>query len=116
MMVHSKDLHKKINIVTLDDVEKIVLKEADSCKNLEIYSVMEIDEGNKKGLAFDLFDYLNKETGFEQEVETLLYILDKKLDERFVFSHNYSDESSLCDLDGEEYPDYHCVLKIWELI
>ena len=28
-MIHSKDLHKKINIVTLDDIEKLVLKEAD---------------------------------------------------------------------------------------
>lgn len=101
--------------MNLNDVEKSIL---DQCigRDILVYSVMELDEGNKKGLVFDLFDYLDKQGSFEESIKTLLYVLDKTLDEKFIFSHNYSDESSVCGLDGEEYPDYHCVLKVWELI
>lgn len=115
-MIHSKDLHKKINIVTLDDVEALVLNEASMCGNLEVYSVEEIEVDTKKGLRFDLFDYLNKYTSFENDVEDILYKLDRQLPDTFVFSHSYSDEYSISGLDGEKYPDYHCYLKIWELI
>lgn len=115
MIIHSKDLHKRINIVTLDDVEKIVLKEANTCGNLEVYSIEEIKIGNKNGLRFDLFDHLDKVSDFESDVEDILYELDKQLPEKFIFKHYYSDLYSVSGIDGEEYPDYHCWLKIWEV-
>lgn len=115
MIIHSKDLHKMINFVTLDDVEKLVLDEADACGNLEVYGVEEIKIGNKRGLRFDFFDYLDKVTDFECDVEDILYELDKQLPEKFVFKHYYSDLYSVSGLDGLEYPDYHCWLKIWEV-
>ena len=115
MIIHSKDLHKMINFVTLNDVEKLVLNEADTCGNLEVYGVEEIKIGDKRGLRFDFFDYLDKVTDFECDIEDILYKLDKALPEKFNFKHYYSEPYSVSELDGLEYPDYHCWLKVWEM-
>lgn len=81
--------------------------------NMEIYDVSEYQEDDRYGLEFDLFDCDNKVTDFESDVAGLLNILDKELDAKWICSHEYSEETSICDLDGEEYPDYHCYVKIY---
>ena len=81
--------------------------------NMEVYDVSEYQEDNRYGLIFDLFDCENKITDFESDVADLLDTLDKELDTKWICSHEYSEETSICDLDGEEYPDYHCYVKIY---
>ena len=71
--------------------------------------------GDKRGLRFDFFDYLDKVTDFECDIEDILYKLDKALPEKFNFKHYYSEPYSVSELDGLEYPDYHCWLKVWEM-
>lgn len=114
MITHTKDLHKSINIISLDDIQALVLQELDGLKNIELYDIQEVEVKEKNGLEFNLFDYLDKSSDFECDIENLLYILDKKLPERFIFNHSYTEETSISDLDGEEYPDYHCFVKIWK--
>lgn len=82
--------------------------------NIEVYDVSEIKIGERYGLRFDLFDYLNKVTDFESDIEGLLVELDETLNKNYLFSHNYSPEMEICDIDGELYPDYHCYLKIYQ--
>lgn len=81
--------------------------------NIEVYDISEIKIGERCGLKFDLFDYLNKITDFESDVENLLMELDEILKKKYLFSHHYSPEMEICDIDGELYPDYHCYLRIY---
>ena len=39
--------------------------------------------------------------------------LDEILKKKYLFSHHYSPEMEICDIDGELYPDYHCYLRIY---
>ena len=81
--------------------------------NIEVYDISEIKIGERCGLKFDLLDYLNKITDFESDVENLLMELDEILKKKYLFSHHYSPEMEICDIDGELYPDYHCYLRIY---
>ena len=47
---------------------------------------------------------------------SLLDELDKELETKWICSHEYSDETSISDLDGEEYPDYHCYVRIYQKV
>lgn len=82
--------------------------------NIKVYDVSEIKIGERYGLRFDLFDYLNKVTDFESDIEGLLAELDEILEKKYLFSHHYSPEMEICDIDGELYPDYHCYLRIYK--
>lgn len=82
--------------------------------NIEVYDISDLVVGNNRGLKFDLFDYLDKGTDFESDVEGLLAELDRELEKDFLFSHNYSAEEEICDIDGELYPDYHCYLRVYK--
>lgn len=84
--------------------------------NIEIYGVSQYKEDNNDGLEFDLFDCDNKITDFESDVASLLDELDKELETKWICSHEYSDETSISDLDGEEYPDYHCYVRIYQKV
>lgn len=82
--------------------------------NVECYGVIDYEKENFIGLEIDLFDYLDKITDFEEDIEVLLAELDEKLEENWIISHEYSEETSVSDLDGIEYPDYHCYIKIYK--
>lgn len=84
--------------------------------NMEVYDVSEYEEDDKSGLKFDLFDCEDKITDFESDVAGLLDTLDKELKTEWIVSHEYSDETSICDIDGEEYPDYHCYVRVYRKV
>ena len=93
-----------------------LIEDLTSGTNIEIYDFSKYIMGDKYGLKIDLFDHLNKITDFESDIESLLAELDEKLEEEYLFSHNYSSETSINDIDGLEYPDYHCYLKIYKKV
>ena len=102
-----------LNLPNEYDMLTEIVYQLTSGTNIEVYDISKIKIGEKCGLRFDLFDYLNKVTDFESDVETLLMELDEILEKKYLFSHNYSPETEICDLDGELYPDYHCCLRIY---
>ena len=105
-----------LNNIPEEDTIINVMYELTSGSNIEIYGWQEYIMGVYRGLKFDLFDYLNKVTDFESDIESLLVELRQQLGQDFIFSHNYSPEMEICDIDGRYYPDYHCYLKIYKSI
>lgn len=77
---------------------------------IEVEGICALDEG----LEYDLHDYHKENEKFEYDIEMLLYYLDKELPEDINFSHRYSEKYSICGIDGEKVPDYHCYLRIYE--
>ena len=95
-------------IVGETQLEYTVKKIIESYNNIEIYDVSEFETQQAYGFKFDLFDYLNKDVDFEHDIECLLNELDKTLDANILIGHEYLEPTSICDLDGKSYPDYHC--------
>ena len=102
-----------LNFLNEYDMLTEIVYQLTSGTNIEIFDISKIKIGEKHGLKFDLFDYLNKVTDFESDIEDLLMELDEILEKKYLFSHNYSPEMEICDIDGELYPDYHCYLRIY---
>ena len=100
--------------MNLNKIEYMIYEELS--QDIEYYGSIYFEEDNKIGLELDLFDYLNKETKFEQAIEELLWTLDKILPKEINFSHCYSEPTSVSGLDGLECLDYHCYLKVWKEI
>lgn len=105
-----------LNFLNEYDMLTEIVHQLTSETNIEVYDISKIKIGEKCGLRFDLFDYLNKVTDFESDVEALLMELDEILEKKYSFSHNYSPETEICDIDGELYPDYHCCLRIYRKV
>lgn len=84
--------------------------------NMELYGTTNIDEEEYYGIELDLFDYLDKVTDFESDVEGLMQDLEEILDANiFISDPRYTDIFSICDLDGKEYPNYHAFIQIVKL-
>ena len=95
------------------DEKKIIKITDDIIKSLayiEVESIIAIENG----IEYDLHDYHKKNEEFERDIENLLYCLDTNLPQDIDFSHKYSDKYSICGIDGEKVPDYHCYVKIYE--
>lgn len=85
--------------------------------NMELFGVSDIGKREYAGIELDLFDYLNKITDFESDVEALIKELEERLPANIVVSNaDYSEKTSINDIDGLEYPDYHAFVQIVELI
>ena len=67
---------------------------------------------DEDSLEYIFNDYFKKGTKFEQSVESLLYMLDKKLPKDYNFEHEYGDEYLTNDLTGEEEYAYDCTVTI----
>lgn len=78
--------------------------------NIDVYDISDFSDINKIALELDLFDYLDKATDFESDVESLKTTL---MELGWIVKCLYLEETSVSDLDGEEYPNYHCIMKIW---
>ena len=85
--------------------------------NMELFGVSDIGKKEYAGIELDLFDYLDKITDFESDVEALIKELEERLPANmFISDAEYSEKTSINDIDGLEYPDYHAFVQIVELI
>lgn len=85
--------------------------------NMKLFGVSDIGKKEYAGIEIDLFDHLNKITDFESDVEALIKELEEQLPANiFISDAQYSEETSVNDIDGLEYPDYHAFVQIVELI
>lgn len=99
-------------ILSETQLEYTVVKIIETYSNIEIYDISDFEEDNTSGLKFDLFDFLDKGLDFEEDIECILDDLDRTLDANILINHEYSEETSICGLDGESYPDYHCYVYV----
>lgn len=93
-------------------LEYVVVQIIETYNNIEIYDISKFETDKTSGLKFDLFDFLDKGLDFEEDIECILDELDRVLDANILISHEYGEETSVCGLDGEFYPDYHCYLYV----
>lgn len=85
--------------------------------NMELFGVSDIRKKEYAGIELDLFDHLNKITDFESDVEALIKELEEQLPANiFISDAQYSEKTSVNDIDGLKYPDYHAFVQIVELI
>ena len=85
--------------------------------NIELFGVSNIEKKEYTGIELDLFDYLDKIIDFESDVEALIKELEEQLPANiFVSNADYSEKTSINDIDGLEYPNYHAFVQIVELI
>ena len=85
--------------------------------NIELFGVTDIGKREYEGIELNLFDHLDKITDFESDVEALIKELEEQLPANmFISDAEYSEKTSINDIDGLEYPDYHALVQIVELI
>ena len=99
--------------MNIDEIENYIYNECFGT-NMEYYEAMDIaDDDIEYGIEINLFDYLNKITDFESDVEALLSEIDKKLDEDYLFTHHYEEFNDV-DEEGYKFSQYHCFIKIYK--
>ena len=85
--------------------------------NIELFGVTDIGKREYEGIELNLFDHLDKITDFESDVEALIKELEEQLPANmFISDAEYSEKTSMNDIDGLEYPDYHALVQIVEVI
>lgn len=103
-------------IVSMTQIEYLIMDLVKGT-NIELFGVSNIGKKEYAGIELDLFDYLDKITDFESDVEDLIKELEERLPANiFVSNADYSEKTSINDIDGLEYPDYHAFVQIVELI
>lgn len=103
-------------IISMIQVEYLVM-DLIRGTNIELFGVTDIGKREYEGIELDLFDHLDKITDFESDVETLIKELEERLPANmFISDAEYSKKTSINDIDGLEYPDYHAFVQIVELI
>lgn len=103
-------------IISMIQVEYLVMDLVRGT-NIELFGVSDIGKKEYAGIELDLFDYLDKITDFESDVKTLIKELEERLPANmFISDADYSEKTSINDIDGLEYPDYHAFVQIVELI
>lgn len=99
-------------IISMIQVEYLVM-DLIRGTNIELFRVTDIGKEEHECIELDLFDHLDKITDFESDVEALIKELEEQLPANmFISDAEYSEKTSVNDIDGLEYPDYHAFVKI----
>lgn len=103
-------------IMSMTQIEYLVMDLVKGT-NMELFGVSNIGKEEYDGIELDFFDYLDKITDFKSDVEALIKELEERLPANmFISDAEYSEKTSINDIDGLEYPDYHAFVQIVELI